>query len=188
MEWFKLHLQKNFGLSEEDWNLAKPFISEVQIKKNDYFLKEGKICRRMGFVKEGVMRYHMINDAGNDITCYFVSENEFIGDPTSFVNQVPSTMNLQALTDCNLATLSFEAIKELGNRVSFHQLTAAIGNQTTTNLLNQRSSLMDKDSATRYSDFLKQYPHILQRVPLSCVATFLDITPQSLSRLRKQFL
>jgi CRP-like cAMP-binding protein len=187
MDWFKQYLQENFKLSEEDWHLAKPFISEVDVKKNNYFLKEGKICRKMGFVKEGVMRYHMINDAGNDITCYFVSENDFVGDPTSFVNQAPSTFNLQALTDCHLITLSFEAIKELKGRASLHLVAAAIGHRTTTSLLDQRSQLMNKDSATRYRDFVNQYPHILQRAPLSCVATFLDITPQSLSRLRKQF-
>lgn len=116
-----------------------------------------------------------------------MSEHEFAGDPESFDAQKPSSMNLHAITDCVLVTLSFEALRQLLKDIPrFRELFAAIDRKTTMDLLHQREFLINRDAASRYRWFLEHYPHILTRVPLGHVASFLDIGQPSLSWLRKQ--
>jgi CRP-like cAMP-binding protein len=141
----------------------------------------------IGFVAEGVMRYSYFKENGKELTCNFVCENEFVGEPESMFKRKPAGINEQAITDCVLVTFTPEDIKKLRKVYPrFDEISADIGQKTIRGLLDKRTFLIDNDAATRYRYFIKHYPHILMRVPLSYVASYLDITQQSLSRLRKQ--
>ena len=150
-------------------------------------MREGRVCRHLGFIAEGVMRYTRFEESGQETTCYFVSENDFCADPVSFDTQKSSTMNLHAITECVLITISYDANQNLLKELPRHrELLAAIDRKTNMDLMHQRDFLINKDASSRYEYFVKNYPHILQRVPLGHIASFLDITQQSLSRLRRQ--
>src|SRR5882672_8316755 len=109
---YKKHLQDNYQVAGKDWDNIKDYIDPVSIHKNEYFVKKGKVCHRMGFVAEGVLRFCMERD-GKDITCYFASENNFVGDPDSFYTRKPSDKNVHALTDCLLMCISYENMKKV---------------------------------------------------------------------------
>ena len=184
----KKFLQSNFQLSESDWIIIEPFFEEVILRKYDYFIKEGKVCRRMAFIAEGVLRYCMNRD-GEDITCYFVSEDNFAGDPDSFLSRQPSDKNMQALTDCVLFGISYDNCKKMEKSfLRFGEISGSINHRVMMDLLMQRDFLQQADALTKYKEFISKFPHILQRVPLSYVASFLGIAQQSLSRLRRQIL
>ncbi len=186
MERFKKHLQAKYNLSNEDWDIVKDYAEPLYIRKNEYFVKYGKVCRRLGFIAEGVMRFCMERE-GEDITCYFASENEFAGDPDSFFGRIPSDKNIQALTDCTLISLSVEHVFNLYKACpNFEAVMKLIDHDVLMGLMIQRDFLQHADATSKYKKFIEQYPHILQRVPLSYVASFLGITQQSLSRLRKR--
>jgi len=183
---FKKHLQDNYPFSEEDWDIMKEYCETLNVPKNEYFVQKGKVCRRMGFIAEGVMRYCMERD-GDDITCYFICENNFAGDPDSFFAHKPSEKNVQALTDCILIAFSLDSVQKLSKAFPrFTEIAAAIDRRVMMELMMQRDFLLNADAATKYQKFIEYYPHILQRVPLGYIASFLGIKQQSLSRLRKQ--
>ncbi len=183
---FSKHLRDNYQLSEKEWNCIQPYFEPLSLEKNEFFVQKGKVCHRLAFIEEGIMRYCMERN-GEDITCYFVCENSFAGDPDSFFSHKPSERNMQALTGCRLITFSRENLEKIhAVNKRFKDITVLIDHNVTMELMLQRDFLMHGDAAAKYRHFIEHYPHILQRVPLGYIASFLGITQQSLSRLRKQ--
>jgi CRP-like cAMP-binding protein len=118
---------------------------------------------------------------------FFMCENDFVGDPDSYFAQKPSDKNVQALTDCQLITTSYDDMQKLLHHLPRgKEILAAIDHYVTMKLLYQRTFLLNLDASVRYHEFVREYSNVLQRVPLSYIANFLGITQQSLSRLRKQ--
>jgi len=179
--------QEQFHLTKEECESATEYFQLESFAKNDYFVTQGKVCRKLAFIAEGIMRYCMFRDDGSDVTCFFMCENDFVGDPDSFFEQKPSDKNVQALTDCQLITISYDNMQKLLQNVPRgKEVNAAIAHYVTMKMLHQRTFLLNLDATVRYKEFMREYPHVLQRVPLSYVANFLGIAQQSLSRLRKQ--
>ncbi|HYV93333.1 MAG TPA: Crp/Fnr family transcriptional regulator [Chitinophagales bacterium] len=184
---FKEYLTKNYKMAESEWAMLYPYAELQQLKRGEYFVWEGKVCRSMGFISEGVMRYLRFEENGEETTCYFLGENDFVGDPESFLSQQPSKINASAITECVLVTLSYESYQKISKTFPrFNEIFLDVDIKTSRSLFNQRDLLINRDAAAKYQAFIEQYPHILSRVPLSYVASFLCIAQQSLSRLRKQ--
>ncbi len=184
---FKKFLHQQFQLPEKECEIITEYFQLQPFLKNEYFVSQGKICRKLAFIAEGVMRFCMFRDDGTDVTCFLMCENDFVGDPESFFSQKPSDKNAQALTDCQLISISYENMQTLLQQL-FHgkEINAAIDHYVMMKMLYQRTFLLNLDATVRYKEFMREYAHILQRVPLSYIANFLGITQQSLSRLRKQ--
>src|ERR1044071_2875034 len=184
MDRLKKHLQQTYQLSDKDWVNFKDHFKLQAIRKGDYFVQQGSVCRALGFIAEGVMRYLRLEENGEETTCYFLSENEFVGDPDSFFARTPSQMNASAITDCTLIIFSLEDYQRLNQYSRFKEIMAQISTDVIMGLLHQRDFLLNKDAASKYKAFMEQYPGLLQRVPLAHIASYLGITQQSLSRLR----
>jgi len=178
--------QEQFHLTKKECEAVSEYFQVEPFAKNEYFVSQGKVCRKLAFIAEGVIRYCMFRDDGTDVTCFFMCENDFVGDPESFFSQKPSDKNVQALTDSQLITISYENMQNLLQNVPRGKdITAAIDHYVTMRMLYQRTFLLNLDATVRYKEFMREYPHVLQRVPLSYIANFLGIAQQSLSRLRK---
>ena len=179
--------QEQFHLTKEECESASEYFQLESFAKNDYFVTQGKVCRKLAFIAEGVMRYCMFRDDGSDVTCFFMCETDFVGDPDSFFAQKPSDKNVQAITDCQLITTSYDDMQKMLRQLPRgKEILAAIDHYVTMRMLHQRTFLLNLDATVRYKEFMREYPHVLQRVPLGYVANFLGIAQQSLSRLRKQ--
>ena len=186
---FKNFLQEQLHLTEKECEAVKEYFQLQSFPKNEYFVSQGKVCRKLAFIAEGVVRFCMFRDDGTDVTCFFMCENDFVGDPESFFPQKPSDKNVQALTDCQLITIYYENMQKILQQVpSGKEINAAIDHYVMMKMLYQRTFLLNLDATVRYKEFMREYAHILQRIPLSYIANFLGITQQSLSRLRKQNL
>jgi CRP-like cAMP-binding protein len=184
---FRTFLQKQINLSEKEWEIVKEYWKQESFPKNEYFVSHGKVCRKLAFIAEGVVRYCMFRDDGTDVTCFLMCENDFAGDPESFFSQKPSDKNVQALTDCQLVVISYDNMQKLLHQVPRgNEINAAIDHYVAMKMLYQRTFLLNLDATVRYKEFMREYAPILQRIPLSYIANFLGITQQSLSRLRKQ--
>ena len=178
--------QEQFHLSKEECESISKYFQLESFTKNEYLVSRGKVCRKLAFIAEGVMRYCMFRDDGTDVTCFFMCEKDFVGDVDSFYSQKPSDKNVQALTDCQLITISLDNMKKLLQNVPRgKEVNAAISHYVTMRMLHQRTFLLNLDATLRYKEFMREYPHVLQQVPLSYIANFLGIAQQSLSRLRK---
>jgi len=186
MERFRKYLQSTYHISNADWNSAMDCFQMAMVPRKEFFVRSGKICRALGFIEEGVIRYCRFEENGDSTTCYFSSENDFVGDPESFFLQKPSEINLEAITDCTLVIIPYENQRRLNDLPFSPEISADIDRKVVKKLFEQREFQMNRDAASKYEEFMKRYPHILQRVPLAYIASFLGITQQSLSRLRKQ--
>lgn len=185
MELLQKYFTDNFQLSIDDWNLIQENIRTKTLQKGEFFIEQNKVCRNAGFILKGVMRYFSYDENGNDPTCYFVSENQYITDPFTFKKQTPSEINLQAITQCDLAVISFESDRKLQTLLpKWKDIIHQVLLEVSINFANQKE-LLAMNASKRYDYFIEKYPTIAQRVPLQYVASYLGIKQPSLSRVRK---
>jgi CRP-like cAMP-binding protein len=167
-----------------DLIISKATILELQ--KNEYISEAGKAPKYVGFVLEGVFRFYYYNNKGEDITYYFIDENSFVADYPRFEAQAIATEYVQAVTDCRLLAFSKKDWDELLTIIiGWDIISAKIERNCLTNSIDRRSPLVSEDATTRYLSFIEKFPNLVNRIPLSYVASYLGITQQSLSRIRK---
>ncbi|MFZ0598388.1 MAG: Crp/Fnr family transcriptional regulator [Flavobacterium sp.] len=176
-----------FGtLNQHQTDLILTKATELEFKKDEYFSEAGKVSQQVGFVLDGIVRVCYYNNKGEEITKYFIEENNLVVDLESFDNEIPSTAYVQATTDCKLLVFSRKDWKELLDTIiPWEAIVHKIISKALRQKVERRSPLVAEDATTRYLMFLDIYPNVVNRVPLSYVASYLGITQSSLSRIRK---
>lgn len=176
-----------FGhLNQQQINLIKNKAVSKEIKKDAYYQEAGKIPREIIFLTEGIFRICYYNNKGEDITKYFIDENNFVVDINSYNQGVPSSEYAQAITDCEYIVLSKEAMIELSMTIiNWDKIIAKITAKGLSEKINKISPMMGEDATERYLKFLDNFPTLANRIPLSYLASYLGITQSSLSRIRK---
>jgi CRP-like cAMP-binding protein len=155
-------------------------------KEGDYLFQSGKVCREMFFICKGVLRILVINEAGNEVTHFFLKENQFCSILNSFNNQVIAHESIQAACDAEVLVISRAALNNLYNQLPYLKLLITqVTQQALLDKIAIRTAYLGQDSTTRYKMFMMRQPEIALRVPLSDIASYLGVTPQSLSRIRK---
>ena len=175
-----------FGnLNKQQIDLVERNITEIELKKDQYFSEAGKIPRQVGFIVAGVVRGCYYNNKGEEITRCFISENNLIVDYANLETVTASSEYLQAITDCKLIVFSKQNWDELSQTiVSWDN----IKNKMIQKCLFQKSRkspVISQDATSRYLEFMENYPSLTNRIPLAYVASYLGVTQQSLSRIRK---
>jgi CRP-like cAMP-binding protein len=176
-----------FGdLNEQQISLISENTLETQLKKDDYFAEAGKVVRQTGFITEGILRNYYYNHKGEEITKYFVEERNMVVCKASFDNEVPATSYLQAVTDCRIIMFPKKNWDEIsGTITTWDNLMQKVISRALVRKVERISPLISQDATTRYLEFLENYPGLANRIPLSYIASYLGITQQSLSRIRK---
>ncbi|MBA4851415.1 Crp/Fnr family transcriptional regulator [Emticicia sp. BO119] len=176
-----------FGhLNKQQIDLILSKAVRKEIRKDEYFHEAGKIPREVIFLTEGIMRVCYYNNKGDEITKYFIDENNFLADINSYNQEIPSTEYVQAITNCNYLSLSKSAMKELSMTIiEWDNIVAKITAKSLAEKVNKISPMMTENAKERYLSFLEKFPKLANRIPLSYLASYLGITQSSLSRIRK---
>jgi CRP-like cAMP-binding protein len=176
-----------FGsLNRQQIDLILSKAQEKEICKDDYFSEAGKISVEVGFIIDGIMRVCYYNNKGEEITKYFVDENNLVVDLESFENSICSSACVQAVTDCKIIVFSKAEWQELLDTiVGWDTIVHKIISKALIQKVARRSPLVSEDATTRYLSFMEMFPKVINRVPLSYLASYLGITQSSLSRIRK---
>lgn len=176
-----------FGrLTSEELQLLTGTLHPLHLNKGEHLLREGKTCRKIAYIQKGVIRVYMLGDGVED-TCYFLKENQFAVALESFNEQVPANESLQAVTDCDLLTISYDKMQWLYREIpAWRDIVARITEEALLSKVYQRSPLVHADAKTRYEQFLRDYGETALRIPLGYIASYIGITQQSLSRLRRE--
>ena len=176
-----------FGhLNQQQIDLVKRKAKEVQLKKDDYFSEAGKIARQVAFINEGILRVCYYDIKGEEITKYFIDENNFVVDLDSFTNKIPSSEYVQAVTDCQLIIFSSDDMKDLSlTIIGWDSIISKITAKALIEKVARISPMLSEDARVRYLNFLDKFPQLANRIPLSLLASYLGITQSSLSRIRK---
>lgn len=173
---------------ENDFKLIIPILRKKIFSKGEIFLQKGQVCSESYFIVKGLVRSFQILPNGSEKTYVLSYDNHLFTEHTSFVSQKPSTDYLQTLEDTEVLSFTYDdlmkvyekshALESVGRQLSDINFTAA---------KSKLMALMNDDAATRYRDFLNSYKNVLPRIPQNIVASYLGITPQSLSRLKREF-
>jgi CRP-like cAMP-binding protein len=155
-----------------------------QIKKGKMLLKAGEVCSNMYFVKKGVLR-GFVKDDNRDITTWITADGELVSAISSFILQIPTDENIQAIEDCELISLSHTDLERLYLKFPSFNITVRKLTEIYYMHAEQRAFIVRlKNADKKYQLFLKQYGHLANRVPVKYIASFLGITLETLSRLR----
>jgi CRP-like cAMP-binding protein len=176
-----------FGsLNQQQTDLILSKATVLELRKDEYFSEAGKIPRYVGFVLEGVFRFCYYNNKGQEITNYFMDENSFVSDYQKFEIQVVASDYIQAVTDSKLLVFSKKDWDDISNTiVGWDKIIDQIIKKCLLETIERRSPLVSEDATTRYLSFMEMFPTVMNRVPLAYIASYLGITQQSLSRIRK---
>lgn len=174
------------SLNPQQIELIKHHATELHVKKGDYFHEAGKIAKQVGYLTEGVIRLCYYGKGGEDFTRYFLVEDSFIVDLDSFYNEIPSSVYTEAVTDCHLIVFEKEDFQHLaGTIIGWNEIFTKIATQALSFKAGASSVMLTQDATERYEAFLKRWPGLANRIPLSSLASYLGITQSSLSRIRK---
>ncbi|PUZ26422.1 Crp/Fnr family transcriptional regulator [Chitinophaga parva] len=159
--------------------------SYMELPKDGYFSKVAHIPQQVGFILEGVIRGYYYNAAGEQVTRCFIAENSLVADYIHFEAGTRSSEYLQACTPCRLIAFEkkdWEALSHLveGWDAIKHKMVHLCMYQKS-----RKGPVISQDATTRYREFMENYPTLIQRVPLSYIASYLGVTQQSLSRIRR---
>ncbi len=184
------HFLKSFQvLTDEEIRQMQAVGQYRVLKKDDFFIQEGQVCKKVGFVISGLFRSFYYNSAGEEITYCFTFSKDFVTAYSSFITQNVALESIQALTDVEVFVIAKEEITKLEesslNWMKFSKMMAEQEYIT----LEKRMFLLQKESAEhKYKDLLENYPDYLQLIPLNYLASYLGITQRHLSRIRKSFM
>lgn len=161
-------------------------LSYREVAEGTLLAREGNTCRELFFIIQGVLKIMVNNDKGDEVAHFFLKENQFCTILYSFNDQVPARESIYAACDATLAVFSRDRLLRLYEKLPYLQtLINQITQQALLEKIRIRAAYLGKDAATRYQQFLVLQPDIALRVPLGDIASYLGVTQQSLSRIRK---
>lgn len=172
--------------TEDTFRELLPYLSKIEIKEDEYFLREGRTSRRLAFIEKGMVRIYYIHD-GKEITKCFCRENNLTCSYSSMITQTPSESAIQAVEDSTLLILPYDALQKLYMQSPFwQQLGRLAGEQEYLIEEKHNKSMRDMSATERYMYILQNESDLLQRVPLNHLASYIQVTPETLSRIRKK--
>ena len=190
MHQIKLYLDKIASISSLDWNF---FISKLHrriITKKSVFIKVNQIENHISFIESGIVRLFIPRDnPEKEITFGFSFKNQFVSAYDSFLTQSPSNYQLQALTETAMLSLSY---KDLQSVYKSTQIGNLIGRLTAEDLFliksKREQDLLNLNAEQRYLKLFKERPELLKSVPLKYISSYIGVTAQALSRIRKRLV
>jgi len=171
-------------LTRDEQNSILSFFQAANYKKGNHFLKAGSVCRKIGFVEVGVVYYKLDGPDGETI-CDFGFENQWCTHYKSLNSGDPSEMNIIALEDCRILEIDVHRFEQLISQVpKVLEIRTKMAEKGYIEMSQRSIDLATRPAEERYSKLLETQPNIMQRVPLSMVASYLGVTQRHLSRLR----
>lgn len=186
-ELLKAHIQRRVQLTEAEFETCTRFFTHRKLRKRQFLLQEGEVCRAIAFVNSGCLRAYTVDHKGEEHIIQFAIEDWWISDLNSYLTGKPATYTIDALQDSEALLLERSARDQLLESVPkmerFFRLLQESNYIATHRRINETLS---SSAEERYLAFLKTYPALVEQVPQSQIASYLGITPQSLSRIRKE--
>lgn len=188
MQQIKEHLDQIATISTKDWDFFNSKLQRRVIKKKAIFLKLNDIENHISFIESGVVRLYIPKeDPEKEITFGFSFKNQFISAYDSFLTQKPSKYQLQALTETTILSITYADLQEVYKKTQIGNL---IGRLTAERLFliksKREQNLLNLSAEERYLKLFKERPELLQVIPLKYISSYIGITAQALSRIRKR--
>jgi CRP-like cAMP-binding protein len=171
---------------DEDINNLVRYFEIKKVSKGDTIVKAGSICRNAHFVVEGCFRYFIINSDGVEFNTQFAFEDYWLGDMRGIMDNMLTNVTTEALEDGNLLSISADDYNYLLKNCNSYALYVLKLRSRSSEARLAHSNEFHESAEKRYLNLLSKHPNIIQRVAQYHIASYLGITPESLSRLRKK--
>jgi CRP-like cAMP-binding protein len=180
-------VQQKVTLTSDEAELLKQFFTLKKVRKRQYMLNEGEVCKYNLFVAKGLLRAFGVEENGYEQVVQFAVEGWWISDLNSFFSGDVAVYNIEALEDCELLLLTRQSMDKMLEKLPKMERYFRLLMQNHIVALRQRIIASQRHSAEeRYIRLIEGFPTILARVPQQYIASYLGMTPETLSRVRKQ--
>jgi CRP-like cAMP-binding protein len=173
-------------LSKDDKHLLMEHFKPKKLRKRQYFLQEGDVCKYIGFIVKGSARTFTVDDKGHENILKLSLENWWLADFESFYLLTPSRFNIEALENLEVLQSTNAQIEEFLKHIpAFAAMANVISQNYTIATQKRMQAAMSYTVEERYEDLISNYPQFLKRFPQNMIASYLGISPETLSRIRK---
>ena len=181
------HITAYYKLTTEAENALQDCLTEIKLTKNEFLLTQGNVCRHLYFLEKGAIR-GFYNLDGKEITHWFGFEKDFVTSFHSFITGEAAVENIQLIESCTLWAIAKETLTDLFNQHHDIERLVRIAYEKYYIRLEERYvNAQFKSARERYEDLILQTPHMIERVPLGFIASYLGISQETLSRIRSRF-
>ena len=186
-ELFFQNFNSKVELTPKEEAQIKNYLTPKKLRKKQYLLQEGDVCKTIAFIEKGALKAYSVDDNGNEHIIQFGLEGWTISDLYSFLTGEPSTYNIDAIEDSELVLINKSAHEELLLKVPKYETYTRL-NITGAYLAMQKrlTSIIGSPVEERYANFTALYPNIVQRVPQHMIASYMGLSPETLSRIRRR--
>jgi CRP-like cAMP-binding protein len=186
-ELFFEKLDEKITLTPDQQDIIKRYLIPKKIRKNQYLLQEGDIARHAAFVEKGALRAYSVDERGAEHIIQFAFEGWTISDMYSFMTGNPATYNIDALEDSELVLISSSAQEEILKQIPEYEAYIRLQITGAYMAMQKRiTSMLSLSLEERYVNLTKLYPNLIQRVPQRMIASYMGLTPETLSRVRRK--
>ncbi|NRR93032.1 Crp/Fnr family transcriptional regulator [Winogradskyella undariae] len=188
MQQIKAYLDQLATISQPDWDFFTSKLQRQCIKKKTIFLKTNKIENHISFIESGVVRLFIPKEnPDKEITFGFSFKDQFVSAYDSFLTQTPSAYQLQALTDTTLLSMTYSDLQEVYKNTQIGNLIGRLTAERLFLLKSKREqNLLNLTAEERYLKLFKERPELLKVIPLKYISSYIGVTAQALSRIRKR--
>ncbi|MBK7357661.1 MAG: Crp/Fnr family transcriptional regulator [Saprospiraceae bacterium] len=183
LDYFENHLP----LNEEEKSIVENVFKERSIKRRQFILQDGDICKHNTFIVEGCFRMYLVDNKGKEHNLLFAVENWWIGDIGSFYSNKPSRLYIEALENSVILQVKKEdQLKLFVDYPKFNRIFRVLAENAVVSLQNRILQNISSTAEERYLEFLQRYPHFFNRISNVQIASYLGVTPEFLSTIRKR--
>ena len=180
-------IREKVDLSEKDIEILKPFFIPKKVRKRQYILNAGDVCQYITFVEKGMLRSFTVDSEGHEHVVQFAIEGWWVSDVGSFISGREAMYNIEALEDCELLHLNKSGMDELLVKLPVMERFFRLLMQSNIVALQRRViAYMSLSAEEKYLKLMDVAPDIMQRASQQHIASYLSITPETLSRVRKK--
>lgn len=179
-------VKKMISPEDEAWNAFKDQLTYRKLKKHDLLWDIGEVCRDVGFITKGTMRYFFYRN-DDEVTGQFFFENTFVTVYSSIITEKSTETAFQALEEVELLMISKNSLYKLFDQYKcWERFGRLMAEHTVVVMQRVRADLTAATPKEKYLQLIKERPKVLERVPLHLIASYLDMTPEHLSRVRRE--
>jgi len=186
---FFTHVKEKVVLTGGEQELIKTYFTPKKLRKKQYLLQEGDVCKYFVFVENGLLRSYSVDEKGNEHMIQFAWEGWWMGDIYSFLSADVSAYNIDAIEDAELLMITLAGFEEMMLTVPVMERYFRILFQN--NIISKERRLINSISYSaeeKYTRLIASNPQLIQRIPQNLIASYLGITPETLSRIRKNLM
>lgn len=187
LEKFKAYLQKNAQIDDKQFEVLSKNLKTQKVKKHTILLQPGEVCAHSFFVEKGLLKLYSVDDLGKEHVIQFAPENWIVSDRSSAYFNQPSDFFIDTVEDSEIVYLDKSFMETASEQdINFRFFFDKLLHNHIRHMQRRVSLLLGATAEQRYMDFIKLYPDLMLRVPQWMIASYLGITPESLSRVRKE--